>query len=120
MSDKWDEVKKKIQNLEQDPFLDDKMLRTMDTISIADYWRRRFQEEHALLGQIQANDSKKFESSDYNYLVGGKILNPRLAHGQLFVRKNKLCNGEPVPQIGEPRRTFSTGGDGGKEGVVVL
>jgi signal transduction histidine kinase len=44
----WDDVKKKIQNLEKDPFLDADMLRTLDTISIADYWRRRFEEEHSL------------------------------------------------------------------------
>src|SRR5687768_13422422 len=44
----WEEIKQKIQNLEKDPMVDADMLRTMDTISIADYWRRRFEEEHAL------------------------------------------------------------------------
>ena len=61
----WDDVKKKIHDLEKDPFMNQDMIRTMDTISIADYWRRRFEEEHSLgerrsamkdeeLGQLKA------------------------------------------------------------------
>lgn len=66
----WDEVKNKIHNLEKDPFMSQDMLRTLDTISIADYWRRRFEEEHALgdrraaakdeeLGQLKARLEKQ-------------------------------------------------------------
>ena len=44
----WDDVKKKIQNLEKNPFIDADTLKTLDTISIADYWRRRYDEEHSM------------------------------------------------------------------------
>jgi len=59
---KWDDLKKKIRHLEGDPFLDADMLKTLDSVSIADYWRRRFEEEHVLYERrLQAKDQEALQ-----------------------------------------------------------
>ncbi len=47
--DKWEEVKANIKRLEQDPGVNQELLRAMDHISLADYWKRRAEEEREIL-----------------------------------------------------------------------
>jgi len=55
----WDDVKRKIQELGSNPFLDADMLRTLDSVSMADYWRRRFEEEQNLnKGRVEAREGE--------------------------------------------------------------
>lgn len=51
--DRWEEVKANIKRLEQDPNVNADLLRAMDHISLADYWKRRSEEEHSLLNSIR-------------------------------------------------------------------
>ncbi|OVE77934.1 hypothetical protein BVX98_01665 [bacterium F11] len=46
--DKWEEMKSNLRRLENDPAVDQDLLRTMDTLSLADYWKRRWEEEREL------------------------------------------------------------------------
>jgi signal transduction histidine kinase len=54
----WEEVKKKIQSLESSPIMDPESLRAVDVVYVADYWRRRFEEERSLW-------EKRVESKDF-------------------------------------------------------
>ncbi len=84
----WDEVKNKIHNLEKDPFMSQDMLRTLDTISIADYWRRRFEEEHAL-GERRAA-AKDEELGQLKARLEKQGMELQLAQSQLSAAKTQL------------------------------
>ncbi|MBI4395561.1 MAG: hypothetical protein HY548_00605 [Elusimicrobia bacterium] len=86
----WEDVKKKIQNLEKDPFVDADMLRTMDTISIADYWRRRFEEEHALSERKMGG--KEEEVHQLKDRVERQVVDLQLLHQQLDSARTQLVD----------------------------
>ncbi|HOW27522.1 MAG TPA: ATP-binding protein [Elusimicrobiota bacterium] len=46
----WEDIKNKIKSLEQTGTAEN-IPRSMDTLSVADYWQRRFEEEHQLLAK---------------------------------------------------------------------
>jgi len=63
MRENWDDIREKVHALEGDPWLDPDMLKTMDSLAIADYWRKRFQEEKSSRGQVQFENESERQGS---------------------------------------------------------
>jgi DNA repair exonuclease SbcCD ATPase subunit len=55
----WDEIKTRIHSLQDSPAPEDGVRQTLDAVSLADHWRRRFEEERSLAeSRIQAKDEE--------------------------------------------------------------
>ncbi|HRY30576.1 MAG TPA: hypothetical protein P5079_11150, partial [Elusimicrobiota bacterium] len=56
----WEEIQNKIKNAERFG-MDETLPRSLDTLSVADYWQRRFEEEHRLLEKSIESKEKEMD-----------------------------------------------------------